>query len=147
MWDKTTLSEDTCASLDAIVVHESDDYFLVEITSPRARGLIDERHGFLERLLQLSPPRQDMPPRMEHLKAIDETSEMNAVDRSNLVEASAQLNDVESQNLFKQRPTTNTWPPESSSKQDPVDASDAHRKDSERARQMLIQRIRARQVE
>ena len=111
-----TLSEETCATLDAIVVHETSDYFLVEITSLRARALIDEREGFLERLLALTPP--DVSQVRRPSRAQDKaTSELRPlVERSSYVEACAmEVPGALAKNAFEHRPSTNTWHPESSS--------------------------------
>ncbi len=144
----TSLSEETCASLDAIVVHESEDYFLVEITTPRVRDLLDEREGFLERLLALTPAAEAAPSvtsRHHDRAPADVTSEMTTLERASYVEACAlEIPGALAQghNPFAERPSTNTWHPESSSRELSTDEFARATRNSERARKLLNERVR-----
>lgn len=138
----TSLSEDTCASLDAIVVHESADYFLVEITTPRVRALLDDREGFLERLLALTPMAAPTTPHARKVPA-EITSEMSTLERASYVEACAmEVPGALAKHAFSDRPSTNTWHPESSSRELSTDEFARASHNSDRARQLLEERIR-----
>lgn len=141
----TSLSEDTHASLDAIVVHESEEYFLVEITTPRVRTLLDSRDGFLERLLLLTPAEADsdaMCALREDKAPSDITSEMTMLERSSYVEACAmEASRTLAMNAFTERPSTNTWHPESSSRELSTDEFVRASRRSDRARQLLEERV------
>lgn len=91
------LSEDTTASLDALVVYETEDYLLIEITTARARDLIDSRHGFLDRLLSLSPGSTIL--ELPELGALEETSSMISLEEGS------------EPHPFFIRPHTDTWHP------------------------------------
>lgn len=136
-----SLSEETCATLDAIIVHETLDYFLVEITSIRARALIDEREGFLERLLALTPPDTSGVRRPSRAQS-KATSELRPIgERASFVEACAMEVPGALANAFEQRPSTNTWHPESSAKE--VSTDEFAR--VEQSRKKLLERMRREQ--
>ena len=135
---RRSLSEDTCATLDAIVVHETVDYFLVEITSSRARDLIDSRDGFLERLLALSPPDTSQVRRPSRAQSKATSEFRSPAERTSFVEACAMQVPVVLANAFEQRPSTNTWHPESSFKEISTDEFER----VEQSRKKLLARMR-----
>ena len=115
----TSLSEETAASLDAIVVHEREEYFLVEITSLYARERLDQREGFLDRLLSLNAEASSQRRVVERgRRAL--TQEMTTLERQSFVEACSRQVPVvlkRKSDAFSERPATDTWHPETSSRQ------------------------------
>lgn len=94
-------SEETEAVLSDLVVHEEEEYYLIEAVSERARGRIGSDRALVERLIALY-----------HCDpSFKKTSEMELSEV--LAYVSASSNSAGAGNPFRDRPSTDNWHPES----------------------------------
>jgi len=94
-------SEETEAVLSDLIVHEEDEYYLIEAVSDRARGRIDADRALVERLIALY-----------HCDpSFKKTSEMELSEVLAYVSAASGAD--EASNPFVDRPLTDNWHPES----------------------------------
>lgn len=116
-----SMGEETEAILEDLVVHEAEEYFLIEVNSSAAIARLKADEAFIERLLELRQRDPDF----------YETFEMDLAEVQAWARASKHLElepgapPVRSENVWRDRPTTDTWHPDAQHRTDEFVSVDA----------------------
>lgn len=90
--------ETTQVILESLVVHETEEYYLVEVTTAAARRRVSREASLVERAIALFYTHPNF-----HV-----TEEMDAAQRDSLAEASAAVSET---HPWSERPSTGNWSP------------------------------------